>query len=110
MVRSLIALVSFSLLSCSDSSTGKPGEITDAGKSHHDAAPASCPDAGAGTYFPCDVGSIIHAKCQRCHDTMDALQPCLADNSCLAGPFPLDTWSDTRRNLGGGTRVVDLIE
>jgi hypothetical protein len=27
----------------------------------------------------------------------------------LRAPFPLKVWADTRRNLGGGARVVDFL-
>ena len=81
---------------------------------HHDppatdAPAASCSDAGTGTFLPCDVEAIIAVKCRRCHDEAAALQSCLAQNTCLRAPFPLKTWGDTRRNLGGGARVVDFI-
>jgi len=74
-----------------------------------DAGPAmSCSDAGAGTSFPCDVAPIIASKCQRCHDTTEALSDCLAQGSCVQGPFPLLTWSDTRRQFATG-RVIDFL-
>jgi hypothetical protein len=73
-----------------------------------DAGPLNCSDAGAGTSFPCDVAPIIQSKCQRCHDQADALSTCAANNSCEPGPFPLRTWSDTRRKFATG-RVIDFL-
>ena len=69
----------------------------------------SCADAGAGTSFPCDVAPIIKSKCQRCHDTPQALTMCLAQNSCVQAPFPLTTWADTRHALGPNARVIDFL-
>lgn len=88
---------------------GKP--VSDSGKT--DAGPLRCSDAGGGTDFPCDIAPIIQAKCQRCHDEPDALMTCVMQDTCLAGPFPLRTWSDTRRNIAAGLeggRVVDYLE
>jgi hypothetical protein len=73
-----------------------------------DAGPLNCGDAGTGTSFPCDVAPIIKSKCQRCHDQPAALTTCVANSSCLMGPFPLLTWSDTRRPVGTG-RVIDAL-
>ena len=70
--------------------------------------PGDCSDAGGGTSFPCDVAPIIMNKCQRCHDQPDALATCIANNSCYQGPFPLVTWSDTRRPIDL-ERVVDFL-
>jgi hypothetical protein len=73
-----------------------------------DSGPLDCSDAGAGTSFPCDIAPIIESKCQRCHNEPAVLSTCLANNSCDMGPFPLVTWSDTRRPFGTG-RVVDAL-
>ena len=73
-----------------------------------DAGPLDCSDAGAGTSFPCDIAPIIKSKCQRCHDRADILSTCVANNSCQMGPFPLLTWSDTRRQFATG-RVIDFL-
>ncbi len=70
--------------------------------------PLNCGDAGAGTSFPCDVAPIIASKCQRCHNKADVLSTCAADGSCEPGPFPLLSWSDTRRQFATG-RVVDFL-
>jgi hypothetical protein len=69
----------------------------------------NCSDAGAGAFLPCDVEAIVAVKCRRCHDEPAALESCLAQNTCMRAPFPLKTWADTRRNLGGGARVVDFL-
>jgi hypothetical protein len=101
------AVVALVAIACNSPSSDEP----DGGKKPvADARAVSCSDAGGGMYFPCDVGPIIHAKCQRCHDRPEALQSCVANDSCAEGPFPLATWSDTRRSFGDGERVVDLLE
>ena len=74
-----------------------------------DAGPVSCSNTSAGAFLPCDVEAIVAVKCRRCHDEPAALEPCLAQSSCLRAPFPLATPADTRRDLGGGTRVIDLL-
>jgi hypothetical protein len=102
--------VGFVLLVVSCNSGGGGGAAADGGKpSPKDAAPLNCGDAGAGTSFPCDVAPIIESKCQRCHNTADVLSTCEANKSCERGPFPLLTWSDTRRQFGTGMRVVDYL-
>jgi hypothetical protein len=73
-----------------------------------DSGPLDCSDAGAGTSFPCDVAPIIESKCQRCHNEPAALSMCAGDHSCEPGPFPLLTWSDTRRKFATG-RVIDFL-
>ena len=104
-----VALLACLVPACSTDTGGS----ADAGKPMTDAAPLTCSDAGGGTDFPCDVAPIITAKCQRCHDERDVLSACVMQNTCLAGPFPLRTWSDTRRNVADGLeggRVVDYLE
>jgi hypothetical protein len=107
----LWAAVSAGVLACSADPVGDPP--TDGGHHvtppAHDASPASCTDAGVGAFLPCDVEPIVAAKCRRCHDEPAALESCLAASSCLRAPFPLKVWADTRRNLGGGARVVDFL-
>ncbi|HEX4335537.1 MAG TPA: hypothetical protein VH062_06455 [Polyangiaceae bacterium] len=100
--RALLLLSLSSVAACSSDDDVAPV------KPMKDSGPVSCSDAGAGTNFPCDVGAIIQSKCQRCHDTEQALTACLAANSCAQGPFPLTTWSDTRRPFAT-SRVVDFL-
>lgn len=70
---------------------------------------ATCPDdPGDAGSFPCEVGAIIEAKCQRCHTTEEAQAECLNDDSCLPAPFALLTWSDSRK-LYGGTPIFGHI-
>jgi hypothetical protein len=72
-------------------------------------ANAGCSDdPGKTGAYPCDVGAIIEAKCQRCHQTEDALSECHAAGTCVKGPFSLLTWADTRV-LYGGTPVYEHI-
>jgi hypothetical protein len=109
LVSAWVAAASLALACSADTITDLPGD-----GGHHDppapdAPPANCPDAGAGAFLPCDVEAIISVKCRRCHDEAAALQSCLAQNTCLRAPFPLKSWGDTRRDLGGGARVVDFL-
>jgi hypothetical protein len=70
-------------------------------------------DPGATGAYPCDVGAIIEAKCQRCHQTEDALRECHAAGTCVMGPFSLLTWADTRVKYGGSpvyTRMAPVLE
>lgn len=47
--------------------------------------------------FPCDVEAVLRAKCQRCHNSPAVLDRCYPAKTCLHGPFPLLTWSDTHQ-------------
>jgi hypothetical protein len=107
-MKALALVVSFALAGCS---SAKAKSTADAGAPKHlpDGTVAGCADAGAGTFIPCDVERVIAVKCRRCHDRPAALTDCLAKNSCVQAPFPLDTWADTRHPVGGGKRVVDYI-
>jgi hypothetical protein len=89
---------------------GGPSPTPDGSVPTHipDGGMASCADAGTGTFFPCDVERVIAVKCRRCHDHPAVLAGCLAQKSCYQAPFPLVTWSDTRRALGD-KRVVDYL-
>jgi hypothetical protein len=54
----------------------------------------SAGEGGAGVapepMFPCEIEAILTSKCQRCHQ----------DPPRNDAPFPLLTWSDTRRSYG----------
>jgi len=65
-------------------------------------------DPGPTGEYPCDVGPIIEAKCQRCHTTESEQDECYANKSCLKAPFSLLTWADTRAKYGG-TPVYEHI-
>lgn len=98
--------VGFVLLMVSCNSGG--GDPTDGKPAQKDSGPLNCGDAGAGTSFPCDIAPIIEKKCQRCHNSPDVIAKCFADKTCDMGPFPLLTWSDTRRHFAT-QRVVDFL-
>lgn len=99
--------IGFVLLMVSCNSGG--GDPADGGKpAPKDSGALNCSDAGAGTSFPCDVAPIIEKKCQRCHNSPEVIAKCFADKTCDMGPFPLLTWSDTRRRYGL-QRVVDYL-
>lgn len=57
-------------------------------------------DPGTGE-FPCDVGAILEAKCQRCHTDPSSHASCSAADTCVPAPFPLMTWQETRGQYGG---------
>jgi hypothetical protein len=91
-----------------DTQTTKVGgtALVDSGPlSSGDEAPPACDDTGidpATAELPCDVAAILATRCQRCHDTAQALESCLGDGGCLKGPFPLRSWADTRELVGSG--------
>jgi hypothetical protein len=77
---------------------------------------AQCDDStvppGSAT-LPCAVEAVISAKCRRCHDVEAVTDVCYAAGSCLRGPFPLSTWSDTRVVFGSKPvfeRMLSAIE
>ncbi len=105
MLRKICVGFALFVVACNGGGGGGDAGIATAKES---GGPLDCTDAGAGTSFPCDVAPIIESKCQRCHDQPDALATCLANNSCVQGPFPLLTWSDTRRPLYA-SRVIDFL-
>jgi hypothetical protein len=81
------------------------------GSGGSDARPScseSTPDARPRS-FPCDVEAVLRARCQRCHNSSDELDRCSPAKTCLRGPFPLLTWSDTHANFDG-TPVFELMQ
>src|ERR1041385_262789 len=74
---------------------GGNGKIADARPSC-DETPAD----GSPRAFPCDVEAVLEAKCQRCHNSKAELDRCYPEKTCLKGPFPLLTWSDTHQIYG----------
>ncbi|HVU00823.1 MAG TPA: hypothetical protein VHE30_03695 [Polyangiaceae bacterium] len=105
-------LVLFALLVAGCSSETKERPRSNPKDSGASVALPECADAAppgtTGDSFPCDVERILVAKCQRCHTTEDVQAVCLPKHECEAAPFPLLTWEDTRRDLGGW-RPVDAI-
>ena len=73
-------------------------EVPTADGSEGGCAPSD--DAAAGC-FPEEIAAIVGTKCQRCHDTVEALADCLSAGGCLRGPFPLATWQDTQAMFSG---------
>lgn len=57
------------------------------------------PDASP-RFLPCDVEAVLRGKCQRCHNSREVLAVCYPAKTCVKGPFPLLTWSDTHAPFG----------
>jgi hypothetical protein len=68
----------------------------------------AAPEGSSGDFFPCEIERIIVSKCQRCHNSEAVLGDCAKQKTCEPGPFPLLTWGDTRRDIGG-IRPVDRM-
>jgi hypothetical protein len=92
---------------CTDDPTldlvGGSGTTTDARPECSQAAPDAAP-----RFLPCDVEAVLRAKCQRCHNSTAVLDVCYPAGTCLRGPFPLLTWSDTHQ-LRGATPTYELM-
>lgn len=74
--------------------------------------PETVPDARPRS-LPCDVEAVLAKKCQRCHNSKAHLDVCYPAKTCLRGPFPLLTWSDTHEDYGGKPvfeRMRDAVE
>jgi hypothetical protein len=83
---------------------GGSGTTNDARQECSRAAPDAAP-----RFLPCDVEAVLRDKCQRCHNSAAALDRCFPAKTCLRGPFPLLTWSDTHE-LQGTTPTFELME
>jgi len=107
-VAALVGLVA--VQGCTEDPTldkvGGTGPLPDARATDGQAtdAPVTCDETRADAapgLLPCDVEAVLAAKCQRCHNSKAVLDVCFPKNTCLRGPFPLLTWSDTHQIYGG---------
>jgi hypothetical protein len=109
----LLALVVLTGIGCAgdpDSGSGEPASMPDA--SEADAHVLECDDSAidpSSASFPCAVETVIAAKCRRCHDVKAVTDVCRAAGECLATPFPLLTWADTRQDLGSKQVLERMI-
>jgi hypothetical protein len=104
-VRTLGALVA--LVACTEDPT--LDRVGGSG-SNNDARP-ECPQVAADAqprFLPCNVEAVLRAKCQRCHNSKAVLDRCYPAKTCVRGPFPLLTWSDTHA-LQGSTPTFELM-
>jgi len=83
--------------------SGTPG--LDAQPSCSESSPDARPRA-----LPCNVEAVLRARCQRCHNSNDELDRCYPAQTCLRGPFPLLTWSDTHSTSYGDSPVFELMQ
>lgn len=112
--RALLVFGFLAALSCSSGKSEKsPLASRDGGSSPMPSATApncadAAPEGSSGSFFPCEIETIIVAKCQRCHNSDAVLKDCTKANTCEPGPFQLLTWGDTRRDFGR-VRPVDRM-
>jgi uncharacterized membrane protein len=100
-VRDAAADVPDAASSVLDAAPDAAADVPDAAA---DAAVASCSAGPASGDFPCDVGAVIKARCQPCHQRPPV----------NGAHFPLLSYEDTRQPFGPGTlrfqRMQQVIE
>lgn len=55
--------------------------------------------------LPCEIATILAARCGQCHRPEAELTACFEAGQCLRAPFPLRRWADVEVALGDGRAV-----